>query len=194
MAAVLHAQPSQIDPTGGGAEPHAAPPLATTGRGYWGGVLGRIVGARSGPDGAGFRTAPTMAGAATSRCYRAGAVEAPAITYLDGPRVLSCTFCRMHITTHDQIISKSFHGRGGRAYLLNRIENYTCGPIAERMLITGMHTVADVHCAGCKQVLGWKYDDAMEPSQKYKIGKFIVEKGNLNEEEEEDYTREDDEW
>jgi len=34
----------------------------------------------------------------------------------------------------------------------------------------------------------------MEPSQKYKIGKFIVEKGNLNEEEEEDYTREDDEW
>ena len=35
--------------------------------------------------------------------------------------------------------------------------NITLGPKEERQLITGMHTVADIHCAYCEQVLGWKY-------------------------------------
>ena len=110
MTAVLHTQPIQLDaPDPHGADPHASP--ASTGRmGYWGGVLGRIVGGRSSPDGAGLRsdsrTAPIMAGASSTGCYRGGAKGAPAVTYLEGPRVLSCTFCRTHITTHDQIISK----------------------------------------------------------------------------------------
>jgi hypothetical protein len=35
--------------------------------------------------------------------------------------------------------------------------------------------VADVTCTICGTVLGWKYVDAKEPAQKYKIGKFILE-------------------
>lgn len=35
--------------------------------------------------------------------------------------------------------------------------------------------MADVTCAVCSTVLGWKYVDAKEPSQRYKIGKFILE-------------------
>jgi len=35
--------------------------------------------------------------------------------------------------------------------------------------------VADVTCAVCTTVLGWKYVDAKEASQRYKIGKFILE-------------------
>ena len=42
--------------------------------------------------------------------------------------------------------------------------------------MTGLHTVRDVFCACCSSLLGWKYDFAYEQSQKYKEGKFIVEK------------------
>ena len=44
------------------------------------------------------------------------------------------------------------------------------------MLITGLHTVCDCHCITCNSVLGWKYEVAYEESQKYKEGKFILEK------------------
>jgi len=41
--------------------------------------------------------------------------------------------------------------------------------------LTGQHVVADVSCNICGTVLGWKYVDAKEAAQKYKIGKFILE-------------------
>jgi hypothetical protein len=44
-----------------------------------------------------------------------------------------------------------------------------------RNLVTGQHTVSDVSCAICGSVLGWKYVEAAEESQKYKVGKFILE-------------------
>ena len=44
-----------------------------------------------------------------------------------------------------------------------------------RELLTGAHVVADVSCAICATVLGWKYVDAKESAQKYKIGKYILE-------------------
>jgi hypothetical protein len=44
-----------------------------------------------------------------------------------------------------------------------------------RQLVTGAHTVSDVSCAFCGSVLGWKYVAAEEESQRYKVGKFILE-------------------
>ena len=44
-----------------------------------------------------------------------------------------------------------------------------------RELLTGAHVVADVTCLICGMVLGWKYVDAKELAQRYKIGKFILE-------------------
>lgn len=35
--------------------------------------------------------------------------------------------------------------------------------------------MADVSCTICGTVLGWKYVDAKEMGQRYKIGKFILE-------------------
>lgn len=35
--------------------------------------------------------------------------------------------------------------------------------------------VADICCGICSRKLGWKYVDAKEESQKYKVGKFILE-------------------
>lgn len=62
--------------------------------------------------------------------------------------------------------------------------NVTAGEPRERMLMTGMHTVCDIHCCGCKNVVGWKYQRASAASQRYKVGKFIVEKHRLFVEEE----------
>jgi hypothetical protein len=44
-----------------------------------------------------------------------------------------------------------------------------------RQLVTGAHVVADISCMVCNAVLGWKYVDAKELAQRYKIGKFILE-------------------
>jgi hypothetical protein len=51
---------------------------------------------------------------------------------------------------------------------------FTEAPVS-RQLVTGAHTVSDIRCKGCETVIGWKYVDAEEDSQKYKVGKFILE-------------------
>ena len=66
-------------------------------------------------------------------------------------------------------------------------------------MTTGTHTVRDIYCVKCNQVLGWKYvrflcpiprslanlappsaqERAFEASQKYKEGKYILERNLL---------------
>ncbi|OQR69686.1 protein yippee 2-like, partial [Tropilaelaps mercedesae] len=72
-------------------------------------------------------------------------------------RTYSCVHCRAHLASHDELISKSFQGSQGRAYLFNSVVNIGCGPAEERFLLTGLHAVADIHCESCKTTLGWKY-------------------------------------
>jgi hypothetical protein len=50
------------------------------------------------------------------------------------------------------------------------------GVTEDRMLMTGRHIVADIRCQSCDATLGWKYEKAYQPTQKYKEGKFILEK------------------
>ena len=66
--------------------------------------------------------------------------------------------------------------RPRRSYLFASASNVSLGPKEDRVLLTGLHTVADIYCVSCETRLGWKYVEAFEPSQKYKEGKFIVEK------------------
>lgn len=94
-------------------------------------------------------------------------------------RIYSCIHCRAHLANHDELISKSFQGSQGRAYLFNSVVNVGCGPAEERVLLTGLHAVADIHCSSCKTTLGWKYEHAFETSQKYKEGKFIIELAHM---------------
>nr|GMD44963.1 protein yippee-like [Ipomoea batatas] len=72
--------------------------------------------------------------------------------------------------------SKSFHSRHGKAYLFENVVNVFEGEREERMMMTGMHTVVDIYCVGCCSLLGWKYESAEDKSQKYKEGKFILER------------------
>lgn len=109
------------------------------------------------------RTAKTFRAYLPSQCHR---------TY-------SCVHCRAHLANHDELISKSFQGSQGRAYLFNSVVNIGCGQAEERVLLTGLHAVADIYCDCCKTVLGWKYEQAYESSQKYKEGKFIIELAHM---------------
>ncbi|VFQ65424.1 unnamed protein product [Cuscuta campestris] len=97
-----------------------------------------------------------------------------------GPRLYCCCKCRNHVSFHDDIISKAFQqGRNGRAFLFSHVMNITVGTKEDRNLMTGVHTVADVFCGDCNELLGWKYERAYEATQKYKEGKFILEKSKI---------------
>ncbi|XP_043338624.1 protein yippee-like 2 isoform X3 [Cervus canadensis] len=60
-----------------------------------------------------------------------------------------------------EVSGMSFQGSQGRAYLFNSVVNVGCGPAEERVLLTGLHAVADIYCENCKTTLGWKYVKAI---------------------------------
>ncbi|KAK6231244.1 hypothetical protein SCA6_001317 [Theobroma cacao] len=80
------------------------------------------------------------------------------------------------ILTQPLPVFQSFHCRHGKAYLFDKVVNITVGEKEERMMMTGMHTVVDIFCVGCGSIVGWKYEAAHEKLQKYKEGKFILER------------------
>ncbi|KAL3469459.1 yippee zinc-binding/DNA-binding /Mis18, centromere assembly-domain-containing protein [Aspergillus californicus] len=116
-------------------------------------------------------------------------VDASKRKYLqDHVSCIRCSTCAAHIGLTSQIISKGFTGRHGRAYLVSA--ETTVNPLSNtaetlsntilqspesRHLVTGDHTVSDMTCAFCGSLLGWKYVSAEEDSQRYKVGKFILE-------------------
>ncbi|EFQ28196.1 hypothetical protein CGRA01v4_11790 [Colletotrichum graminicola] len=119
------------------------------------------------------------------------------------PDTLRCSTCSCDVAFSSQIVSKGFTGRYGRAYLVasaprpsasvsggapsasktvnngpagpGTLANVRIGKCENRQLVTGWHVVADITCVLCNAKLGWKYVDAKELSQKYKVGKFILE-------------------
>ena len=90
---------------------------------------------------------------------------------LDGPRKFG-RLAQILVAAH----SLSSPTRPRRSYLFASASNVSLGPKEDRVLLTGLHTVADIYCVSCETRLGWKYVEAFEPSQKYKEGRFIVEK------------------
>nr|CAD1830289.1 unnamed protein product [Ananas comosus var. bracteatus] len=101
-----------------------------------------------------------------------------------GPRIYSCYNCRNHVCLHDDIISKAFQVKHftWSCFLFSHAMNIVVGPKEDRQLMTGLHTVADIYCGDCREVLGWKYERAYEETQKYKEGKFIFEKSKITKE------------
>ncbi|OXA62832.1 Protein yippee-like 2 [Folsomia candida] len=114
-------------------------------------------------------------------------------------RFYSCVHCRAHLANHDELISKpssshdyflptfcdandmikGAHVLGEPAHPNFMKVNVGCGPAEERVLLTGLHAVADIYCECCRTTLGWKYEHAFESSQKYKEGKYIIELAHM---------------
>ncbi|TXT06220.1 uncharacterized protein COLE_05551 [Cutaneotrichosporon oleaginosum] len=98
-------------------------------------------------------------------------------TYLAGETVYVCRGCGNHLAVQESVMSRNFTGQHGRAYLCRHVVNvYTSAEAEDRTMRTGKHTVRDLYCSVCHHVLGWKYDFAYEPGEKYKEGKFIIER------------------
>ncbi|KAF8664268.1 hypothetical protein HU200_054813 [Digitaria exilis] len=76
---------------------------------------------------------------------------------LRGPKVFKCKHCKVVSASSDAIVSKDFRGRHGRAYLFDSVVNVSFGPNEDRHLMTGWHTVNDIYCICCQQLLGWRY-------------------------------------
>ncbi|KAI8354945.1 yippee zinc-binding/DNA-binding /Mis18, centromere assembly-domain-containing protein [Mortierella sp. GBAus27b] len=102
--------------------------------------------------------------------------------YLNGDQIYTCSSCHTHLARNVDIISKNFRGRHGPAYLFNKVHNITLGTSEERTLMTGLHSVADITCNTCQNVVGWIYLHAFEESQKYKEGKYVVEAAMISKE------------
>ena len=102
------------------------------------------------------------------------------LQYLDGEKVYCCKRCQTHWVNKDELVSKSFHGKTGRAFLFNSAVNVDYGPEKDKIMMTGLHTVKSVICKKCRQVIGWTYVFAYEPREKYKEGKFIIEKSYMS--------------
>ncbi|KIM45517.1 hypothetical protein M413DRAFT_442184 [Hebeloma cylindrosporum] len=97
----------------------------------------------------------------------------------EGHANFSCSKCSAVIALQDELISKSFSGRDGRGYLMQSATNIKLGRREDRSLLTGVHTVADVYCLGCNERIGWFYHKAADISQKYKEGKYLLEREKL---------------
>ncbi|KAK4050055.1 hypothetical protein OIO90_005245 [Microbotryomycetes sp. JL221] len=105
------------------------------------------------------------------------AIESPLLTHL--PRhvaVFRCKQCSIELALQDELVSRSFSGSHGPAYLVRSTINTNVGSKASKVLLTGKHTIAPIACAGCNRELGWTYFTAPDQSQKYKEGKSILEK------------------
>ena len=133
---------------------------------------------------------PIASGAPGADCLETLA-SSPLLGFLRGRgSLLRCGRCAVDLCPTSAIVSRGFTGRWGRAYLVSpsaRVEGPSSAannpslpnthvhkPVS-RQLVTGAHTVSDVSCAFCGSVLGWKYVDAEEELQKYKVGKYILE-------------------
>ncbi|XP_057788898.1 protein yippee-like [Salvia miltiorrhiza] len=101
------------------------------------------------------------------------------VVNLEG-KIYSCKHCGTHLALGDDIVSKSFHSRHGKAYLFSKVANVTLGEKEERMMMTGSHIVADIFCVQCGSIVGWKYETAREKSQKYKEGKSVLERFKIS--------------
>ncbi|XP_053923316.1 protein yippee-like 4 isoform X4 [Cuculus canorus] len=117
------------------------------------------------------------AGSAWCPLLRPGCCRLPwpphAVACPHGPSAATC-----HAPTAPTAASTAAHTSPSMRSSSPRV-NVGCGPAEQRLLLTGLHSVADIFCQSCKTTLGWKYEQAFESSQKYKEGKFIIETSHM---------------
>ncbi|XP_076882404.1 protein yippee-like [Bidens hawaiensis] len=95
-------------------------------------------------------------------------------------KIYSCRHCKAHLALSDDIVSKAFQCKHGKAYLFSKVVNVTVGAKEDRLMMTGLHTVADIYCVKCGSIVGWTYETAHDKNQKYKEGKSVLERFKLD--------------
>ncbi|GMY07574.1 protein yippee-like At4g27740 isoform X1 [Fagus crenata] len=99
-----------------------------------------------------------------------------------GRPLYNCRNCQNHVAISSDLLSKAFIAKSGQAYLFSHAMNIIVGQKEDRKLMTGLFSVADIYCCNCGEILGWKYVRAYEIKQKFKEGKFIIERAKISKE------------
>ncbi|XP_051149290.1 protein yippee-like At4g27745 [Andrographis paniculata] len=98
-------------------------------------------------------------------------------------RFYSCRRCRTQVALDDHIICREIQARRSTRMCFPILEciQHSGGEERTPAAGDGEYIVADVYCHDCNTVLGWKYLMATEDqeSQKYKEGKFVIERRNI---------------
>ncbi|KHG03929.1 hypothetical protein F383_27818 [Gossypium arboreum] len=92
-----------------------------------------------------------------------------------GNPLYRCRNCKNPLALIDDLLSKNFIGKSGKAYMFQHAMNIVLGPKYDKQLITGRFSIADVFCSKCGEELGWKYVQSYDLKNRYKEGKFILE-------------------
>ncbi|XP_057472673.1 protein yippee-like At4g27740 [Actinidia eriantha] len=98
---------------------------------------------------------------------------------LTGNPLYSCRNCRNPLALSEDLLSKAFVGKSGPAYMFGHAMNVVLGQKEDKQLITGLFSICNLYCSKCGQDLGWKYVQAYDARQKFKEGRFILEKAKL---------------
>ncbi|BAT96962.1 hypothetical protein LR48_Vigan11g150300 [Vigna angularis] len=99
---------------------------------------------------------------------------------MDPRATYSCRNCQTPIAYRAELLSKSYMAKTGQAFLFSHARNIVFGQKQERNMITGVYTIAGIFCSNCGEELGWKYLQASEARQKFKEGKFIIERSKIS--------------
>ncbi|GAA6056467.1 hypothetical protein NBRC10513_007090 [Rhodotorula toruloides] len=94
----------------------------------------------------------------------------------------ACGTCGLEVALQDELVSRSFQGTSGPAYLFRTAVNVDIGTKTSKQLLSGKHVISPIHCSGCSTELGWNsLGQFVSPdsSQKYKEGKCILEKSKI---------------
>ncbi|GMJ10907.1 hypothetical protein like AT4G27740 [Hibiscus trionum] len=86
-----------------------------------------------------------------------------------------CSNCRNPLALVEDLLSKNFIAKSGKAYMFQHAMNVVLGPKYDKQLITGRYSIADIFCSKCGEELGWKYVQAYDMKNRFKEGKFILE-------------------
>ncbi|RDX60387.1 Protein yippee-like, partial [Mucuna pruriens] len=100
----------------------------------------------------------------------------------DSSATYRCINCQTPIAFRGELLAKNFMVNSGQAYLFSHAMNIVFGAEQERSLITGVYTIADIFCSNCGEELGWKYLQAPEAREKFKEGKFVIERIKIDKE------------
>ena len=66
------------------------------------------------------------------------------IEHLGCDKIYNCKKCLSPLVAQEQLVSKNFHGKTGKAYLFEKAYNLEMGQEKEQMMMTGLHRIRSI--------------------------------------------------
>ena len=94
--------------------------------------------------------------------------------------IYRCASCYSDICHSSLIISKDFWGNKGEAYFVKSVLNIKEDDHeVQKNMRTGRYGIKSIMCIQCDCCIGWKYVSSAEPTERYKVNKYVIEKNLL---------------